>query len=103
MSDGWAEKATGHTAGLSADSVVHVHGSGRSRTQHPAVNRSPSDKGAGGPTLRGYVSRISSNAANTVRAITGQPHSPGRVLKHSTSDDLELAGYPLMNGGISPR
>ncbi len=102
--DGWAETVTGHAA-YSADGVFQ-HKKLSVSSPPPAGARgggprSPLDKGReppvvhGGLSLRGYVGKLQAKARSAGRAIVGA-HSPR--LKHSTSDDLEFAGYGLMNG-----
>ena len=86
---------------------LHRSGGGSSLTVHGS-RQSPADKGRAAPTLHGipslrwnvgFIGRAAAAARSVGKAIIGAPHSPR--LKPSTSDDMELARYPLLNG-ISP-
>ncbi len=107
--DGWAERATGRAA-VSGEGTHRWTGgaaAGTSPAPHTGSRQSPADKGRatpgvhGIPSLRWYAGSIAAAARSVGKAIIGAPHSPRAALKHSTSDDMELAGYPLLNG-LSP-
>lgn len=71
---------------------------------HPQQRQSNSERarhspaaGKGFPQSRWNAENFYASARSVGRAIVGTPLSPGG-LKHSASDDMELGGYPLLNG-----